>query len=238
MGLPAKIFAVLFISDLSFLAVFLLLSNLTLTNFSVVQLLFDPDGEANLFSWYSSSKFALIAFLFLLVFAFSSGSRYSSILIAAVALAISADEAAMLHERIGYEFSVLKRGVEGATPGDWPRVYALPTFFAGGTALYWAVRSGAYDRCSRKLLFLGLAIFVVGALGMELIGGLTTWLDDHVGISSTRVIVVAEEALENLGATILVAAGVRIVLLHTRLNDRYRAAFGEAPKRGVMLDRD
>jgi hypothetical protein len=179
-----------------------------LTNF------LDPNGEANFDSWYASSKLLLAALMMLAVAKANRADAVTPAVISILLFAMSIDEAAMVHERVGYELSVLRRGVEQATHADWPLLYGVPALLVIAITGYFVLRWKFFNRPTRMRLFIGFAILLSGALGIEVLSHLLTWPLAHDMVGPTPAITILEEATENLGATLLVWAVAHAVMDH------------------------
>jgi hypothetical protein len=174
--------------------------------------LLDPNGEANLPTWYSSSKLLLAG----VALAGRAWCLRSPFLMACAALAtgMSADETANLHELAGF---LLSRHLPPHWQlfGDpsahmWPYVYGIPAVMVIAVGMWWVRR---HDRVVSWTDVLRLAgaflVFFCGAVGLELVQ--QWWPQDHVPSlwGSVAVLMLLEESLENAGASLLLWAAVR-----------------------------
>lgn len=175
------------------------------------------DSEANLWAWGSALLLASLALAFAvkaLTLRGSGRAPLSFLGLAVVALWMSADEAAMLHEqlaraniRIGWTWSWLVLGV--------------PLTLAVSVALLGMARS--IDRVLRGRLIVAGSLFLLGALGVEILGGA---LAMNTGVTPGEVrssalyhaLVAVEEGLEIAGA--LLALWAVLASLDIRIGDR------------------
>jgi len=170
----------------------------------VLESFFDLDGEQNLPTWWSSAK--LLAAGLVLGAAFllrrgTDGARAWLLAAAAlVAVGLSLDETALLHERLG--LVVLPHGRREGTifaqGGPWMMVLVPAAVI--GPAMLWRLGLRDYLRAAPGAALrigLGLGLFVAGAAGVELLRGIS------VGAGSHQHQVLLEEGLEFLGVTLL-----------------------------------
>lgn len=123
--------------------------------------------------------------------------------------ALSADEAASLHELIVFP---LRRWLGGSTWLRYPIILPGIVAVAAATALFRRFVA-ALPAPTRRALFTGSAVFVAGALGVETIAG---WFDPELyGLSLTYVaLATLEEGLELYGVAILLVG----LIQHTELS--------------------
>lgn len=174
--------------------------------------LLDPNGEANLPTWYSSSKLLLAG----VALAGRAWLSRSPLLAACALLAVgmSADETANLHELAGLLLSQdlpphwLVFG--GPSAHMWPYVFGIPVvifvvFGMWGVRRHDRVLSGA----DFMRLALALAVFFCGALVMELVQQWWPHKQIPTGWGGVSVLMLLEESLENVGASLLLWGAVR-----------------------------
>jgi hypothetical protein len=175
-----------------------------------------PNSEGNLFSWYSSLLLAGIGIGFLLIAAATRGTGRSVLpflVMAGIALFLSADEAALLHERLGKLAAVF--GLSASFTYQW-LLLGVPIAIVIGLLLLWLARS--LDPVLRRRLVIAGIVFLAGAVGGEFIGALITKVD--FGLASAAkanlhgISVVIEEGLEILGAVL----ALRAVLAHLNIS--------------------
>jgi len=166
----------------------------------------DPDGEANLPAWYSSSKLLLAGAGLVL-----SGWRARSPLLlgaAALAVGMSADETAGIHELGGYLLSLRLPGswqlFGHPSPHMWPYIYGIPVVMATTVVLYLLCRlDKVVSRPTTCRLFASFVVFFCGAIGVEL---LQQWLPPQhqpVLFGAVPLWMLVEESVENLGSSLL-----------------------------------
>lgn len=181
---------------------------------SVKDLLF-PNAETNLFSWYSATILAAVAVGFAVhAGTVMRGDRrfWPFVVLAAAALLLSADEAAMLHERLAGLASWL--GLSISWGYQWI-IVGVPVAVLAGVVLLWLARS--LDPLLRKRLVVAGFVFLLGAIGGEVLGGMITKVD--VGLSNDisylahSAAILIEETLEVCGALL----ALRAVLMHLQI---------------------
>jgi hypothetical protein len=133
-------------------------------------LMFHLGREANVTTWYSALLLAAVA-LGLALHAFAlRGDRKPSgayLGLAAIALLMSADEAAAIHERMAPAASALGLGVSWTF--TW-LVLGVPFALLAGAVILWLARR--IDPTLRRRLVIAGAIFLLGAIGFEMLGGM------------------------------------------------------------------
>lgn len=176
-----------------------------------------PDAEGNVFAWYSTIILAAVAVGFFLIALTAHGAdrpiwRY--VVLGALALALSADEAAFLHERLAIFASEL--GLNSSFTYQWLLI-GIPLALVVGALVLWIARR--LDRDLRwRLIWAGI-VFLAGAVGGEIFGGVLKKVD--LGLEGTAMIlahnieVLIEESLEILGAVL----AFRAVLKHPRISN-------------------
>jgi hypothetical protein len=175
----------------------------------------DLDGEANLPTWWSSMQMMMAALL-TATFArrYIKPSDIKSWLLALPPLtliAMSCDEVAQIHERIGGHSDALLPGGSRANTvfvhtGIWMFIIGIP-FIIYMTGLMWYLRS--YFRVapgSLRRYAIGMTVFLFGALVMDGLGNL--WDRPSFGYSMEVLI---EETCENVGMTIIIWSGMMMV---------------------------
>jgi hypothetical protein len=182
------------------------------------------DFEGNLPTWISST----LLFAGGLVASLHAATRRHDgdrtwvwwLMLGAVLAALSADEAASLHELIVFPL----RRVLGGSP--WLRYpIILPGIVALAVATAFFRRFVAtLPRPSRRALLTGATVFVIGALGVETIAG---WFDPELYGQSLIYVVLAtlEEGLEFFGIKTLLVG----LIQHTQLPSHPLARTATAP---------
>lgn len=191
------------------------------------------DGEANLWAWGSGLLLAGVGLVLAAVGSaarneHASGAPY--FVLAAIALELSADEIAQLHEKLaGFD---LDTGVTFA----WLSV-GVPVAIVAGVGILWIARK--IDRRLRFRLIVAGATYLLGALGFEALGGFVVGgRVDELARSSLayHVVVGVEEGLEATGALLALAAALSaLTIRHTTDGILARTSFGPpdhtAPRR-------
>ena len=176
----------------------------------ITQLL-DLDGEDSVSAWLSSTQLALAAAAFgtpaAIAHTLRRDERRLLWILAAVLLAMSVDEACHVHEWIGLQTDrLLPSGDRDSSPfpatGIWMFVIGVP-FVVLFSALAAALRRTLQRAPTAfMLLVAGTAIFLAGALGVELLANLA--MDRGRGIAPQ---IFVEETLEMAGVTTIVWSG-------------------------------
>ncbi|WP_105036581.1 hypothetical protein [Cryobacterium aureum] len=163
------------------------------------------DGEANLWAWASGLLLAGIG-LALAAVGFTARSEGAIgapyFVLAAVAVELSADEIAQLHEKLA-RFDLSSRFTFA-----WLTV-GVPLAIVFGLIILWIARR--IDRQLRRRLIVAGIIYLLGAVGFETIGGIVVGghLDDLSRASLTyHLLVGVEEGLEVTGALLALAAAL------------------------------
>jgi hypothetical protein len=161
--------------------------------------------ERNPSTWFSSAQLALAAGLALAVgVGRPDASRWR--LVAAILTVLSVDEVATIHEKLG--------GLP-VVPGIGSRAWAGAGLLLVGIVavrlLPWVLRLEAPLRFA---LLVGGAVFVVGAVGFEVLAG--QWEDGHGQDRWFWVLSSIEEDFELLGVFVV----VRLLLAHLRATGR------------------
>jgi hypothetical protein len=181
-------------------------------------LFFNLDKEGNLPTWFASMQWFCIALL-TLVYAASKFSRsqrksWLLLLLPLIFLALSLDEVAGIHEKLGtYSDRLLPMGTRQNTPfketGIWMLLLGVP--FVGLLAsLLLSIRGylqeapGAFFK-----IVLGMVVMLTGAMGIETFSNFT---DRGSGAWYDIVEVLVEEMCENLGATIVLWGSLQLLI--------------------------
>lgn len=166
-----------------------------------------PDAETNLFAWFSALVLAGIGIGFAVIAVVSRGRRsaWPFIALSATAFLLSADEAALLHERLAGFASFL--GISLSWGYQWLLI-GVPIAVLVGVFLLWLARS--LQRVLARRLIVAGSVFLLGAIGGELLGGFIAKVD--LGLSGDakfllhNASVLVEEGLEISGAILGLAA--------------------------------
>jgi len=174
---------------------------------SMKDLLF-PNAETNLFSWYSATILAAVAVGFAVhAGAVRRGDRrfWPFVVLAGTALLLSADEAAMLHERLDGLAAWL--GLSLSWGYQWI-IIGVPIAILAGVVLLWLARS--LDPVLRKRLVVAGFVFLLGAIGGEVLGGMITkvevGLSNDISYLAHSAAILIEETLEVCGALLALGA--------------------------------
>ncbi len=168
----------------------------------------DVEVESSFYTWFSVLLLAAAALLTGLVAlerkAAGDPLRIHWMLLAAVFLLLSADEACSVHEALSGR---LTSGL--GTSGAFHFAWIIPAGILSGLGLLAFIPFiRAFPPGLRALLLLSAALFLSGAIGMEMLAGAIGAASDEVLHSGRyRVLATLEEALEG-GAVILYLAVV------------------------------
>ena len=203
--------------DLFFVALYIL--NLLLGSpFPTGNRLLDLDSETSFSTWYSSIKLFCIAFVFAL---FCMQIKTQQKLIPWLLLPLpmlfalmSMDEIVMLHETIGDrgDVALTDGGTRADTvftkTGTWFVIIGIP--FLLGFYLYINTIKAHFKDSPESFLLLaaGMAIFLLGAVGFELISNFTP---EGRPMYLVRLL---EESFEMFGASIMLWAAIRAAKLN------------------------
>ena len=182
-------------------------------------LFIDLDREDNLPTWYSSIQWFGTASLFF-IFALANFRRgrlesWLLLLLPLIFLGFSLDEVAQLHELFGGRSDSLlpggtRLGTGFSRTGIWMFLLGLPFAIFFG-ALAWALRT-CFQRAPGAFVktFAGVALMIVGAVGIESLANLVP--DRQAGYGILQVF--AEELCEMLGATVTLWGGYELLERH------------------------
>lgn len=197
---PNKFFAWLFGANAFFICIHLVLQFLYL-NAGILEstaTLFNMDAEANIPTWFTVALFIILAQLLLFLGLESCKKRcqWQWFVLAALALYLSVDEASAIHERLIEPMQQLF----GITSGPLFFAWTIPV--ACGLVLL-AVLFGRFywqlDRKSKIRLALAAGLYVLGAIGFEMISGAYWQAHDFQYDMIYRILNAFEEGLENVG---------------------------------------
>ncbi|MBC7811064.1 MAG: hypothetical protein H7175_07960, partial [Burkholderiales bacterium] len=188
--------------------------------------LFDVDKEANFPTWYSSAALLLCAGLLALVASAAKTSRLHWWAMSGVFVLLSIDETVSLHERtMAPIYNILKvRGVIDSAIGEF---LTYPWIILGAVfVLLFVIAYGRFllrlPARTRWLFILGGALFVVGAMGMELVDSYFAQRYGHDNTFS-HLSGILEESLEMFGV-IIFAYGVLDYLRRNAADIQVRVA--------------
>lgn len=169
--------------------------------------LFYLDSERSIPTWYNSFLlFACAAALWLVARSMRPGEpfRLHWRILALMLLLCAVDEVAQFHERSMY---VLERVIPRRGLLYYPWVLPAAVLVC---LLSLSMRRMVYSlpRTTRRLFFFAAAVYLMGALGMECLGGL--WVETHgTGNFVSELCIIAEETMELSGAALFLYAVLR-----------------------------
>jgi len=160
------------------------------------------DAEASIPTWYAQSLLLVAAALvFVIAKTATKDKRYWYVL-AGIMLFISIDEGASIHELLIAPMRELLTISSGPLYYAWVIVYGL---IFGCVGLFFVRFFVRLPRRTRLLFAAALAIFLTGALAMEMVGGLVI-SQPNAPWQLYAVIVGVEELLEMFGVALFVYA--------------------------------
>jgi len=194
-------------------------SNLVLMNFAEMV---DVNGEGNVPAWFSASLWSLSGYLAFLVALGrkARGEKWGDwVALGALFLLLSMDEAAQLHENIGYFIQLFMHG-----SGFFSWLWVIYGFILIALGLLMFLRLIRSLTRFQSLLFAAAAtLFVAGALGLEMYGAAIS--DKTVTFApglNWPLIIAMEEFLEMLGVIVNLAAVLNVLAGHdTQLRVRW-----------------
>ncbi len=172
--------------------------------------LFNLDGESNVPAWYSSTKFALAGALVGLLAVAVRFKRATPLLLAGLFLALSADEAASVHERVGHLLAdrVLPEvTMKRKDAFLWPLLFGLPVLAVMAVMFWRLIREQYLSLQVWKRYMLALAVFFTGAIGFEIVAFNPFWAVPRPSLLY-EALAMGEETLEHIGASLLVWASL------------------------------
>lgn len=206
----------------------------------VASRMFYPGREGNITTWYSSVLLVGVALglaghAVIRRRAGLASWPYASL--AALALLLSADEAASMHEQLGRAAEYLELAVPWTF--NW-LILGIPVAVVAGALILWVAQR--IDRRLRRRLTVGGSAFLLGAIGFELVGGIVV---TELGGTSQAIPAVLyqgaqflEEGLEVGGTLIALWATLDALDLRLGLREEVRgegARSGELPDRALRL---
>lgn len=166
---------------------------------TVADRVLNSDAEGSLSAWFTSFELAVLALLLASVALATAGrQRLVWWVLAGTAMVMSMDETVALHEVAAARFARLV-GADGSLAEIWVLPAAAGALVAV-VALVPLLRS--LGRATALAVLLGAAMYLGGALGMELVGSLL----GGAGAPGYTAAAVTEELLEGLGVAVVAAA--------------------------------
>ena len=190
-------------------------TRLVVPSWGVLGSLFNVGLDQSLPSWFSTVQLAALGGVFVLAaVANQPGSGVPTgllLVLAAVGCFLSADEGAGIHERITTAMSDAELDwllFEGGH-GGWVVVYAVLGALAAVVAFRWLRVLWSTVRREAVLGAIGLAVYLTGAVGVEVLG-----YETESGPTGTLDVarIAAEELMEMAGASLLLYAALLLAL--------------------------
>jgi|SRR5690554_5378663 len=172
-----------------------------------------PSGEATIYAWYSSLLLAALGLAFAVIASVKwqiHFLRWRYLVLASTALLLSADEAGMLHEQMARVAGSL--GLSWAWTYNW-LIVAVPLALVAGAFIFWLAQR--IDARLRRRLILAGAIFFLGAVVVESLGGMlesrTVALGETAHVFIFHLSFFVEESLEIAGVLVALWAALSYV---------------------------
>jgi hypothetical protein len=195
---------------------------------TTVMRLFDVNTEQNVPTWFSSSLLLGCALLVATIAAVArragrrDGGHWTGL--AVVVALMSLDEAAGLHERLEAPTrALLGGGVTGVVHFTWVLPAALLAVVVASAFVGFLARLPA--RIRRLVVAAGVT-YVVGAIGLETVGGVL--LDAQAHRALYLLVAATEEGLEMTAGVLLLYAGMCCLRLSPEPDGGYRLALHES----------
>ncbi len=209
MLLPDKrlVFKYLLVANILLILFYWLTSQSGWIHSGTLQRFFDLDGEANVPTWFSSAQLLMIFLLsgWYAIQLEDRALRQFYWLCAFVFLFFSMDETVTIHENITYVLA--RASIYSFFPdarGMWILIYPIIALFLA--LFFWrGMLSFFREKTARSLLIAGAMIFVLGGVGMEIMG---YFLSAEFSTQSQLYVleVAMEEFLEYLGQSMMIYA--------------------------------
>lgn len=212
---PRRIAAWLFLADAAITLAYLV-NMMAGSPFTFPGRFLNMDGEANLPTWYASAKLLTLGLLLFIFAGGAHGRRRRALLFlpAVLAVALSLDEVAGIHEWIGLKSDAFLAGADRKASlfpvtGIWVLLVA-PVALVSAALCYRVLRPFLQAApAARRLFALGFTVLMAGAMGAELAANFVapgTW---HATLQ-----VAVEEGAELAGTTTLIWAALELLAAH------------------------
>lgn len=186
---------------------------------------FDLGAEISIPSWFTTTLLSVVGAVCVGVAAVSQAAeRRRWFVLAVIFVYLSVDEGSSLHEAIGEQVSTMLDIRSGPFFFAWVIPFGVVLLLAAPFLV--ALLMSFEPRVRRLFAFAG-ALYVTGAIGVEMIGG---WMMGEVfndrldpGHAAVWLLVCLEESLENAG--IVVATLAALVALRKALRQQQRPRF-------------
>ena len=160
--------------------------------------------EDSVWTWYSVLLLAAVACAFMLhalIRRASGRSCFPYFLFAAAALFMSIDESTLFHEKFAIAARLM--GLSLPFTFNW-LIIGVPFAIIAGAVLLLIARR--IDPLLRRRLIVAGAVFLIGAVGFEMVGGIIVSVSDNLTAPGTRLlyqfVAMIEEGLEATGSLI------------------------------------
>lgn len=174
--------------------------------------MFDMNVENNIPTWYSSISLFICALLLVIISCSKAAQNDGFVLqwriLSVGFLYLSLDESATLHEWMG----VMLKG-QFTFSGIWHFAWVIPALVVLSVLpfiFYKFLKN--LQPVYRKLMVISGAIYISGAVGMEMIGGMITEKSDSLLIYNIAVL--AEESMEMTGVLFFIGTLLKYIREH------------------------
>ena len=182
--------------------------------------LFSPDSEANLTTWYSSALwliFGLSGFLIAFLSRTSQESeqhnlKWGAIFLGCVGIYASIDETGQLHETLSYVGGILLPDLVVDVSLKWVLPGLLLALIVGFILLHFVMRLPKNIKIG---VFIGATVFLIGALGIELLSLL--WIYKFGMDAYYHLFVAFEELFEKMGLIIALSSLLSFVQYNSEI---------------------
>lgn len=179
---------------------------------SVLYDLIAVDAESNLPTWYNSSLWFTLGIVALFIYFLAKSDSHKlpkmkpALLLAIVAFSAAFDEFAQIHERLGELGDALARNLPMAVNIKWtiPGLILAAIISISLFRFVWNL-----PRRARQGIFLGAAIFLTGAIAVEIFSSF--WLERFGTDAYYQVYLALEEFLEMTGVSMALASLVSVI---------------------------
>jgi hypothetical protein len=172
---------------------------------------FNMDNEISIPTWFAQTLLFIIALLFALTYI--DEKRKEWLFLSLIFVFLSIDEGAELHELMIRPFQEMLGIDSGLFFFAWIIPMTIIIFILGTIFVRFFL---SLPRKVKMLLFLSAFIFLLGAIGIEMISGAYWQANNFVYNMNYRILNAIEEGLENFGSIIAIYA----LIVYTKGNNK------------------
>jgi hypothetical protein len=162
---------------------------------------FNVDAEVSIPTWYAQILLFVASGLLFLIAKLAKEHRKYWYILAGIVLFVSIDEGASIHELLIVPVRELLQISQGPLYYTWVIIYGIALAVVG---LFFVRFFACLPAKTRWLFAFAMGLFLMGALGMEMVGGLV--VSTHMPELLYAVVVGTEELLEMLGVATFIYA--------------------------------